>query len=211
MASVVDIHIVPLSDHGTAKTNADPRRMSKQSAGSGIIIASDGLILTNEHVVRDAAKVSVALSDGSRHQVTDVAVHPKLDLAVLRIDRHNLLALGVVGPPVEPGATVAAIGGASFLEDGAVRDGIVTHTRVSLQHALDPRRTRLYNGLIETTARIEPGFSGGALIDSHGKLVGINVAVSGDPDSKQYRGYAIPCRAPIRQAIAELVDQIRNP
>jgi S1-C subfamily serine protease len=88
---------------------------------------------------------------------------------------------------------------------------VVTDVAVSLQNELDPRRARLYENLIESTTPIEPGFSGGALLDRQGRLIGLNVAVAGELNGDDCRGYAIPFSADIRKALAELAAQVQAP
>jgi S1-C subfamily serine protease len=208
----VDIHTDVEHDDASSPSQTADRRSEtvRLSTGSGVVVAADGWILTNEHVVRDATSVSVELFDGTRHRVRQVTVHPKLDLAVLRIDRQDLTPLRFMNRPAERGMRVLAIAGSAFLNAGAVRVGVVTQTHVSLQHELDPRRTRLYDRLIESTTKIEPGFSGGPLVDPNGYVVGINVAVSGEGAGDYCRGYAIPLHARVRETVASLIDRARS-
>lgn len=86
-----------------------------------------------------------------------------------------------------------------------VRTGVVTDTSASLQNELDPTQQRCYGRLIENTAQIEPGFSGGPLIDAAGRLIGLNVAVSGSREGR--RAYAIQLSQSVHQVVARLADQ----
>jgi S1-C subfamily serine protease len=207
-ASVVDIHLGVARRTTTAPVAEAARDATRLSTGSGVVIGSNGLILTNEHVIRNARALTVSTSDGTRYPVVRTAVHARLDLAVLKIDVGHLPALPVADYVPRRGDLVAAVGGASFREADPVRHGMVTHTEVSLQRALDRQRTRLYENLMESTTPIEPGFSGGALVDAEGNLVGLNVAVSGTPDSPQCRGYAIIFGSDTRAAIEALVREV---
>ena len=211
MPSIVDIHTTPMPGGATVKHSKSPLAASDRSTGSGVVIAADGLILTSEHVLRNAIGVYVVLADGSRHRVTNRVTHPQLDLALLRIDRRNLRPLELSDSRVRAGAPVVAVAGSSFDDGCPARAGVVTGAAVSLQNELDPRRTRLYDELIESTTRIEPGFSGGALLDLDGRLIGLNVAVAGETRGDNCRGYAIPFTADIRKAMAELTSQIQAP
>lgn len=205
LAAVVDIHTD--TNASPAVATGRPQETARQSTGSGVVIAADGWILTSEHVVRNASVIAVALADGTRHTVTRMAVHPQLDLAVLHIDCHDLTPLRFVNRPARTGTRVMALAGAAFCEQGPARTGIITQTQVSLQQELDPRRVRCYDRLIESTTQIEPGFSGGPLVDGEGNVVGINVAVSGEGTGPFCRGYAIPLHAATRNTVADLIDQ----
>jgi S1-C subfamily serine protease len=209
--SVVDIHIVSREEVKAGTASDRPHATAKPSTGSGVIIASDGLILTNEHVVRDAAEVFVVLADGSRCPASRVLLHRQMDLALLRINRQGLPALPACRAALERGMRVMAISGGAFGNAEAIRQGVITNVRVSLQNELDPRRRRLYDKLIESTARIEPGFSGGPLVDDRGNWVGLNVAVLGDPESPDCRGYSIPFDRRTHAALAELRTRMRQP
>ena len=83
--------------------------------------------------------------------------------------------------------------------------GVVTRGRRSLQRELDPTGRRDYGDLVETTVKLEPGFSGGPLLDLKGRLVGLNVAVTGSPGTDRQRGYTIPFDNPMHEAIGQLV------
>ena len=182
------------------------RPASKRSGGTGVVIGPEGLILTNEHVVRDAADVCVVLSDGSRCAVEQVVVDDRLDLAVLRIDRSALRPLTLVHAPANYGNAIIAVGWSDPGGAACARTGVVTNASASLQNELDPTQRRRYDRLIESTARIEPGFSGGPLLDDKGRLIGLNVAVSGAVDGR--RAYAIPCSARIQQVVADLAGRL---
>jgi S1-C subfamily serine protease len=168
------------------------------SAGSGVIVdGGRGLVITNFHVVQNARAVEVGLRDGRHLPAELVAVAPKLDIAVLRIDAKNLpaLALGDSGK-LEVGDYVVAIGNPFGLGQ-TVTSGIVSATDRPLAQD-DPRR------FIQTDAPINPGNSGGPLIDLKGEIVGINSALF-SPDRGQGNvgiGFAIPS-AVVKQVLAE--------
>jgi S1-C subfamily serine protease len=208
LPAVVDIHVGTARLATTAPAHGAARDAARPSTGSGVVIGSDGLILTNEHVIRNARVITVSMDDGTSHPVIRTVVHPLLDLAILKINAGDLPALRMADQEPQRGDLVVAIGGPSFRESDPVRHGVITHMEVSLQRALDRQRTRLYEHLMESTTRIEPGFSGGALLNTEGDLIGLNVAVSGHPESAQCRGYAIVLRVDIQEAVEALLQQI---
>jgi S1-C subfamily serine protease len=171
------------------------------AAGSGVIVdGAKGLVITNFHVVRNAEAVQVTLKDGRKFPADPVGLDPGLDLAVLRIGAKNLptLPLGDSGK-LQVGDYVLAIGNPFGLGQ-TVTSGIVSATERPLGEG-DPRR------FIQTDAPINPGNSGGALIDLHGRLVGINSALFSPSASESSAGnvgigFAIPSNV-VKQALAE--------
>ncbi len=159
----------------------DGVRTTRADGGSGIITHSDGFILTNEHVVRGAGSIVVVLADGSRLPIQQVITHPSQDLALLRVSRSELPTLATGASGNCEGCSVIAGGRVSSSENSVGAGGLVTRTDASLQQLLDPQRRRKYEHLIESTAAIEPGFSGGPLLDHDGRLIGINVAMRQGP------------------------------
>lgn len=207
LESVVSVKTVTVSSKGNGHESSGVRKTSINAGGTGVVISSDGLILTNEHVVRHALATTVVFQDGTEHAVLSIVVHPRLDLAVLRIDRADLRPIMPAREAPKIGIPVVAV---SYKRDDSernVRTGVITEPRRSLQRELDPTRRKDYGRLIETTARLEPGFSGGPLLNSKGRLVGLNVAVSGCPGSDQYRGYALPLNDANSVAVARLAEK----
>jgi S1-C subfamily serine protease len=171
-----------------------------QGSGSAVIVDREGYLLTNAHVVDGAAAIEVTLPDGSNHTATLVGSDPASDVAVLRIDATGLPAVDIADG-VEVGETVVAIGSPFGLE-GSVTSGIVSGIDRTLRGG---QGQAALLGMIQTDAAINPGNSGGALVDSRGRLVGINTAIFSASGTSSGVGFAIP--APIAMATADqLID-----
>jgi S1-C subfamily serine protease len=171
-----------------------------ESAGTGLIVTSDGEIVTNAHVVADADTVNVRLPGESEPRLgAVVAVDASNDLALVRIDATGLAAATFADPAdIRVGDDVVAIGYALDLDgDPSVTRGVVS----ALDRTLSTRAGAL-NGLIQTDAAISSGNSGGPLIDAFGRVVGINTAVAyGDVDTAANSvGFAI--------SVAELLPEL---
>ncbi len=143
---------------------------SRQVPCSGVIIRRDGVILTNAHVVRSATDVEVGLADGRRVSGRVLGRDPTVDVAVVRIQATNLPAAPIADSDrLEVGQTAIAIGNPIGLER-TVTTGVVSAVNRS------PRGIEL-GGLIQTDAAINPGNSGGPLLDSQGRVIGINTVI----------------------------------
>lgn len=164
-----------------------PRPQREQSLGSGVIVTSDGTILTNNHVIDGATDIKVQLSDKREFQAKVVGKDSKTDVAVLKIEATGLptLALGD-SSKLQVGDLVLAIGDPFGVGETATM-GIVSATGRSGLHI------ESYEDFIQTDAAINPGNSGGAMIDLRGNLIGINTAIlSGGSGGNQGIGFAIP-------------------
>lgn len=154
-----------------------------KGAGSGFIIRSDGYILTNEHVVRDAQTLKVTLYGGKKYNGRVIGTDPQTDLAVVKIDDKNLPAVEMGDSnSLEPGEWVVAIGNPYGFHD-TITAGIISALGRSLE---DPNQS---GNLIQTDAAINPGNSGGPLVDLNGRVIGINEAIIANA---QGLGFAIP-------------------
>ncbi|MFL2986234.1 MAG: S1C family serine protease [Candidatus Poriferisodalaceae bacterium] len=147
--------------------------------GTGFIISSNGQVVTNAHVVEDAASINVMLSDGTVRTAELVQQDPTRDLAVLKIEGENLPAARLgSSAEVEVGDEVLAIGNALGLGDTpSVTTGIVSALERELQLSGN-RLTRL----IQTDAAINPGNSGGPLVNAKGEVIGVNTAIAGNAE-----------------------------
>ncbi len=143
------------------------------SEGSGIIMTSDGYIITNEHVIDDAQAVKVVLENGDEYEATFIGADARTDLAVIKIEKENLTAAQFgESSKLVTGETVIAIGNPGGLKyAGSVTQGIVSATNRLVTSSAD---TGYALNCIQTDAAINPGNSGGALVNLYGQVVGIN-------------------------------------
>lgn len=179
------------------------------AVGSGIIVRADGMILTNEHVVRNARPehIECILSDGTVYTVTGMNTDPRSDLAILKIDAKGLpvARLGDLSR-VRQGHFAIVMGnpfGSANDSNGhpAMSFGIISAVGRELTGQLDPSGARYYGNLIQTDARINPGNSGGPLLNIKGEVVGINVAISTRSGGSEGVGYAIPVGSRTKEII----------
>ena len=162
------------------------RMPMQQGIGSGVIVTKDGYILTNNHVVDNADEVKVGLQDGREFTAKVIGRDPKSDVAVIKIDAKDLPAVPLAdSEKVEVGDVVLAIGN-PFGIGQTVTTGIVSATGRSGAVGLD------YEDFIQTDAAINPGNSGRALVDTEGRLIGINTAILSRTGGNQGIGFAIP-------------------
>ncbi len=167
-------------------------QLQQIGGGSGFIISSDGLILTNKHVVSDTkAQYSVLTNDVKTYKATVLARDPNQDLAVLKIDATSLptVTLGDSNG-LQLGQTAIAIGNALGQFSNTVSAGVVSGLeRTVTASSPDTGAQETLNGVIQTDAAINPGNSGGPLVDLRGDVIGIDTAVA---SNAQNIGFAIP-------------------
>jgi serine protease DegS len=178
----------PLFRHFFNSADIPKQQRMSSALGSGVIINKEGYLLTNHHVIDEAEDIFVTLHDGRTFQATIVGSDIETDLAVLKIPVENLQAI-TLGEPQKAyiGDVVLAIGN-PFNIGQTVTQGIVSATG---RHGLG---LSMYENFIQTDAAINPGNSGGALIDTQGKLLGINTAIlnRGNNSTSTGIGFAIP-------------------
>ena len=175
-----------------------PRRAT--SLGSGVIVAREGYVVTNHHVVEGADEIQLVLADGRRLAAKVRGSDPETDLAVLKADATDLPAITLGDPAaVHVGDVVLAIGN-PFGFGNTVTMGIVSalgRSRLGINN---------YEDFIQTDAAINPGNSGGALVDTSGRLIGINSTIYSRSGGSQGIGFAIPVSL-AREVLAQIIEK----
>jgi S1-C subfamily serine protease len=174
-AAVVSVHV------GKARRGA----LVAAGSGSGVLVTPDGYLLTNQHVVRGAARVHIALIDGESVEARLVGEDASTDLAVLRAEASGLPAAGLlVTERLRVGQLVVAIGN-PFGFEATVSAGVLSAQGRTLRAG----DGRLIEGIVQHTAPLNPGNSGGPLVDARARVVGINTAIIA---AAQGIGFAVP-------------------
>ena len=144
-----------------------------EADASGFIISSDGLLITNNHVAGDCEKITITLQDGSKYQPIVVGLDPYTDLAVLKIDAEGLKALSFGdSDKLQVGQMAIAVGN-PFGFNYTVTAGVIS----ALGRTLRSQTGRMIDNIIQTDAALNPGNSGGPLVNSKGDVIGVNTAI----------------------------------
>ena len=176
-----------------------------EAAGTGLVLTSDGYVLTNHHVIADSTSITVTLPSTGRDYVADVVGYDAADdVAVLHLeDASGLTTVATDSGDLASGAAVTAVGNAEGGGTLRAADGTVTATGADITVSDDQGGTESLDHLIEVDADIVSGDSGGALLDSDDEVVGMNVAASSG--SADVVGYAIPIGT-----VLDIASQIRS-
>ena len=162
------------------------RKVPMKGAGSGFIVSKDGRILTNNHVIADADKITVTFSDGKTAEATVIGKDPTFDIAVIKVKGHDYPTLEMGdSDKIRVGETMIAIGNTLGLGlEPTVTVGVLSARNRSIH-----LQNFNFDGFLQTDASINPGNSGGPLLDMNGHVIGINTAII---SSAQGIGFAIP-------------------
>ena len=175
----------------------------QKGSGSGVIYSRDGYIITNNHVVGFADKIEVMLPDKRKYNAEKVGTDPSTDLAVLKIDADDLPVLEVAdSDKSEVGEWVLAVGNPFDYLTSTVTAGIISAKGRHLNIIDDERAIEEF---IQTDAAVNPGNSGGALVDSEGKLLGINTAIATPTGTYAGYSFAIPSNL-VRKVVDEIIE-----
>ena len=207
--AVVNLYVTRVATEPVLRTFLDDpfgefapryRRRVEQSLGSGVILDPSGQIVTNHHVVDEAAAIRVQLADGRSAQAEIVGRDPDTDLAVLKIDLPDLPSMRLGrSDALSVGDVVLAIGNPIGLAQ-TVTQGIVSAT------GRDQLGIATFENFIQTDAPINPGNSGGALVNTRGELVGVNTAIIAKSLGVEGIGFAIPVNL-VRGVVNEIVTR----
>ncbi|HEX8898624.1 MAG TPA: trypsin-like peptidase domain-containing protein, partial [Chthoniobacterales bacterium] len=181
--------------------NPNDEALVQNSLGSGVVVTSEGHIITNNHVVDQVDEIEVQLSDGRTKKAKLIGADAVADLAVLKIDEPGLKALKFGdSDAVQAGDFVVAIGNPFGFEE-TVTDGIISSRS-------RPNRADGFGDFLQTNAAINPGNSGGPLVNLRGEIIGINTAIISRSGGSQGIGFAIPSNS-VKTALESLLKNGR--
>lgn len=181
-----------------------PQQRQGMGAGSGVIISSDGYIVTNNHVVDNASEIEILLNDNRTFEAEVIGVDPTTDLAVLKIDEKDLPTLQFGNSDrVQIGEWVLAVGN-PFEFRSTVTAGIVSAKARNIG-ILRNRNNLQIESFIQTDAAVNPGNSGGALVNLRGELVGINTAIATPTGTFAGYSFAVPTSL-VEKVVGDLIE-----
>lgn len=181
---------------------SEPQTREQRSGGSGVIISADGYIVTNNHVIEDATKLKVKLNDGRTYDAKLIGTDPTTDVALIKIDENDLPTLPFGNSDdLRLGEWVLAIGSPFDLQS-TITAGIVSAKARQLGVIPDELRVESF---IQTDAAVNPGNSGGALVNIRGELVGINTVIKSSTGSYIGYSFAVP-ETIVRKVVVDLKE-----
>ena len=187
--------------------DAEPQTREQQGSGSGVIIRPDGYIVTNNHVVANATKVQVTLNNNKTYDAKVIGTDPATDVALIKIDAQGLPTLPFGdSDQLRLGEWVLAVGSPlGYQLRSTITAGIVSAKGRSMAH--DPRENNTVHieSFIQTDAAVNPGNSGGALVNKTGELVGINTAIVSQTGSYSGYSFAVPVNI-VKKIVSDLID-----
>lgn len=175
-------------------------------AGSGVIISSEGYIVTNNHVIEDASEIEVILNDNSKYTAKVIGTDPATDIAVIKIEASDLSAIALGNSDeLAIGEWVLAVGN-PFNLTSTVTAGIVSAKARNINLLNNPNKNVVpIESFIQTDAAVNPGNSGGALVNTNGELVGINTAIASQTGSYTGYSFAVPVNL-VQKVMRDLID-----
>ncbi len=196
--------MMPQDNQGDGSSDQSPTEKQTVGQGSGFLVSSDGLIVTNKHVVSAmTADYTVITTDGKEFPAKVLARDPNRDIALIKIDAKDepFLKLGN-SDDAKVGQTVVAIGNSLGEFTNTVSKGIISGLKRNLVAGSDAGGNERLSNIIQTDAAINPGNSGGPLLDISGNVIGVNVAMA---QGAQSIGFAIPANQ-----IKKIIDQVQS-
>jgi len=178
-----------------------------QGSGSGVIVTSDGYIVTNNHVIEDASEIEVTLNDNRKYAAKLIGADPSTDIAVLKIEESQLIPVPIGNSDaLQIGEWVLAVGN-PFNLTSTVTAGIVSAKARNINLLSDRSRGKINSieSFIQTDAAVNPGNSGGALVNTNGELVGINTAIASQTGSYTGYSFAVPVNL-VQKVMSDLID-----
>ena len=176
-------------------------------SGSGVIVSQDGYIVTNNHVIENASEIEVILNDNTKYTAKIIGSDPSTDIAVLKIEAKGLQAIPIGNSDdINIGEWVLAVGN-PFNLTSTVTAGIVSAKARNINLLADRNRTDVVpiESFIQTDAAVNPGNSGGALVNTRGELVGINTAIASQTGSYSGYSFAVPVNL-VQKVMHDLID-----
>ncbi|MBL4651526.1 MAG: Do family serine endopeptidase [Flavobacteriales bacterium] len=179
--------------------------MPAMASGSGVIISADGYIVTNNHVIADAEKISITLNNNKTYRAELIGTDPTTDIALLKINGADFSYVPYGNSDdVKIGEWVLAVGN-PFNLTSTVTAGIVSAKGRDINILNDSKGNTAIESFIQTDAAVNPGNSGGALVNTDGKLVGINTAIKSNTGSFTGYSFAVPVNI-VRKVVDDLLE-----